>query len=47
MLWIVLFAVSMAGNLALAAFLILRKHSKRNEVDNVPLVDYDIDDDIT
>ena len=46
-LWIVLFAVSMAGNLALAAFLILRKHSKRNEVDNVPLVDYDIDDDIT
>lgn len=45
-LWIVLFCVSVAGNLALAAVLVLKKRDNRNHVDNVPLVDYDIDDDI-
>lgn len=44
--WIVLFSVSMAGNLALGAFLLMKKRSKKNHVDNVPLVDYDIDDDV-
>ena len=45
-LWIVLFAVSLAGNLALAALIVLRKRGNRNDVDNVPLVNYDIDDDV-
>ena len=45
-LWIVLFAVSLAGNLVLAALIVLRKQGKSKDVDNVPLVNYDIDDDV-
>lgn len=45
--WIVLFFVSLAGNLAVVAVLVLkRRSSKKTQVDDVPLVDYDIDDDI-
>lgn len=46
-LWIVLLGISLAGNIALAVLLWCRKRSDRGtQVDDVPLVDYDIDDDI-
>lgn len=44
--WIVLFFVSLAGNLGLAALLFWKHWGNKNHEDNVPLVDYDIDDDI-
>jgi len=45
--WIVLLGISLAGNVALAVLLLHRKRSDRGtQVDDVPLVDYDIDDDI-
>ena len=45
-LWIVLLCVSAAGNLVLAAALVLKLRGNKNQVDDMPLVDYDIDDDI-
>lgn len=45
-LWIVLLCVSVAGNLALGVVLVLKLRGNRNQVDDMPLVDYDIDDDI-
>ena len=44
--WIVLFFVSLAGNLALAALLFWKRLGNKNHEDTVPLVDYDIEDDI-
>lgn len=46
-LWIILLCVSAAGNIVLAAFLVLPKIRKKSEqVDDMPLVEYDIDDDV-
>jgi len=45
--WIVLLIVSLMGNVVLTAFLLLPKEgNKEEQVDDVPLVDYDIDDDV-
>lgn len=45
--WIVLLVVSVLGNSALVIYLVWKKKDNRNkQVDDVPLVDYDIDDDV-
>lgn len=46
--WIVLLGVSVLGNIGLVAVMVLlsREHRKKEEIDDVPLVDYDIDDDV-
>lgn len=45
-LWIVLFAVSMAANAALAVLLWRKVGVQKNQKDDMPLVEYDIDDDV-
>ena len=44
--WIVLLIVSVLGNVALAAMMLMPRSRRKNEqLDDVPLVNYDIDDD--
>ena len=45
-IWPVLFFVSLAVNVALGAVLMILTRKKTHRTDDVPLVDYDIDDDI-
>lgn len=45
--WIVLFCISMAANVALVVVLVLKKRGNKNHRDDMPLVEYDIDDDVT
>lgn len=45
--WIILFSVSMLGNITFVVLMLLPgKNRKQYQVDEVPLVDYDIDDDV-
>ena len=46
-IWIVLLCISLAENAVLIWLLLWKKGaSKREQIDDVPLVDYDIDDDV-
>lgn len=45
--WIVLFGVSLSGNIIQLILMIWKKKKyQKQQVDDVPLVDYDIDDDV-
>ena len=44
--WLILFFVSLTFNVVLAATVVLLYRKKKNQMDDMPLVDYNIDDDI-
>ncbi len=45
--WIVLFGVSLLGNIVQLVLMVWKKKDNRKQqIDDVPLVDYDIDDDV-
>lgn len=45
--WIVLFGVSLSGNIVQLILMIWKKKEyQKQQIDDVPLVDYDIDDDV-